>query len=58
LAKIAKLLIRKRRHRSCPRAVKRARHNNYRIKKHGEPSSTRHGKPATIKIHKLTQRAA
>ena len=58
LAKIAKLLIRKRRHRTCPRAVKRARHNSYRVKKHGEPASTRHDTPATITIHTMKARAA
>ena len=47
-----------RRERSCPRAVKRARHNNYRVKKTDEPSSTRHHGPPTIHIHALTPRAA
>jgi hypothetical protein len=58
LAKIAKLLIGKRRHRTCPRAVKRARHNSYRVKKHGEPASTLHANPATIKIRTVKPRAA
>ena len=40
--------------RTCPRAVKRARHNSYRVKKPGEPASTRHRTPATIKLHRLT----
>jgi len=33
---IATLLIPDRRERTCPRAVKRARHNSYRVKKPGE----------------------
>ena len=43
-----------RRERTCPRAVKRARHNSYRVKKPGEPASTRHRAPATINIRGLT----
>ncbi|HET8658231.1 MAG TPA: hypothetical protein VFM55_04435 [Micromonosporaceae bacterium] len=39
-----------RRHRSCPRPVKRARHNSYRVKKPGEATSTRHHGPATIRF--------
>jgi len=46
-----------RRHRTCPRAVKRARYNNYRIKKPGE-TSTRHPGPPTVMIHTITPRAA
>jgi hypothetical protein len=49
LALLATLLIPERRERTCPRAVKRARHNSYRVKKPGEPASTRHRAPATIK---------
>ncbi|MGH2854800.1 MAG: hypothetical protein ACRDLF_11500 [Solirubrobacteraceae bacterium] len=52
LAQIAALLIPPRRERTCPRAVKRARHNNYRIKKSGEPASTRHQAPATINLRR------
>jgi hypothetical protein len=37
-----------RRDRSCPRAVKRARHNSYPVKKPGQAASTRHPGPATI----------
>ena len=44
------LLIPDRRERTCPRAVKRARHNSYRVKKPGEPASTRHRAPATINL--------
>lgn len=40
------------------RAVKRARHNSYRIKKPTEPASTHHPAPATINIRGLTPRAA
>ncbi len=36
-----------RRHRTCPRAVKRARHNSYRVKKPGD-NGTRHDGPPTI----------
>ena len=44
--------------RTSPRAVTRARHNNYRVKKPGEPASTRHDGPATIRLHTLNPRAA
>ncbi len=44
--------------RTWPRAVKRARHNTYRVKKLHKPASTRHGRPATIRLHILTPRAA
>jgi hypothetical protein len=43
--------------RTCPRAVKRLRHNQYRVKKPGEPASIRHTRTATI-IHSLKPRAA
>jgi hypothetical protein len=55
---ITRKQLRARRHRSCPRAVKRARHNSYRVKKPGEPASIRHNGPATILIHRLIPRAA
>jgi hypothetical protein len=58
LGMIATPLIPDRRERTCPRAVKRARHNNYRIKQPHEPASTRHPTPATIRIHSLVSRAA
>jgi hypothetical protein len=38
-----------RRHRTCPRAVKRGRHNAYRVKKPGDKNITHDG-PATITI--------
>lgn len=38
-----------RRHRTWPRAVKRARHNSYRVKKLGD-NGTRHGGPPTIRL--------
>jgi hypothetical protein len=38
-----------RRHRTYPRAVKRARHNSYRVKKPGD-HGTRHNGPATIRL--------
>jgi hypothetical protein len=47
-----------RRDRSCPRAVKQARHNSYRVKTTDEPSSTHHDSPPTIHIHALTSKAA
>jgi hypothetical protein len=46
-----------RRHRTCPRAVKRARHNNYRIKKPGD-TAVRHAGPPTIVIRAINPRAA
>jgi hypothetical protein len=46
-----------RRHRTCPRAVKRARHNSYRVKRPDE-RSTHHTGPPTINIHTLAPRAA
>jgi hypothetical protein len=39
----------KRRHRTYPRVVKRARHNSYRVKKPGD-TGTRHQRPATIRL--------
>jgi hypothetical protein len=58
LTEITSTIIGVRRHRTCPRAVKRARHNSYRVKKPDEPSSTRHTEPPTVRIHKLQPRAA
>jgi hypothetical protein len=54
---IAALLIPPRRERTCPRAVKRARHNSYRVKKLGEPASARHPAPATINLCGLPRTA-
>lgn len=53
LAAITKKIIPIRRDRTCPRAVKRARHNSYRVKKPGE-RSIRHTGPPTINIRVLT----
>jgi hypothetical protein len=39
----------RRRHRTYPRAVKRARHNSYRVKRPGD-HGTRHPGPATISL--------
>jgi hypothetical protein len=39
----------KRRHRTYPRVVKRARHNSYRVKRPGD-HGTRHCGPATISL--------
>ena len=50
----------RRRHRTYPRVIKRARHNSYRVKRAGD-HGTRHSGPATIKLvnlHMLTPRAA
>src|SRR5664279_902029 len=58
LTEIAELLTPDRTERTCPRAVKRARHNNYRVKKPGEPASIRHTRAATIMTHSLNPRAA
>ncbi|MDQ3764275.1 MAG: hypothetical protein M3460_22660 [Actinomycetota bacterium] len=58
LTDIAALLIPPRRQRTCPRAVKRARHNSYRVKQPGEPASTRHPRPPTINIRTLKPRPA
>ena len=44
-----------RRHRSYPRVVKRARHNQYRVKKPAD-TGTRHHGPATIKLVNLRPR--
>jgi hypothetical protein len=41
-----------RRHRSYPRAVKRARHNSYRVRKPGD-KATRHAGPPTIVLVNL-----
>jgi hypothetical protein len=41
-----------RRHRSCPRVVRRARHNSYRVKRTGD-ASTRHHGPPTIRLVNL-----
>jgi len=41
--------LNKRRERSYPRVVKRARHNSYPVKKPGQ-HGTRHAAPATIKL--------
>lgn len=55
---IAGLVIPARRHRSCPRAVKRARHNSYRVKKSGDVPSVGHAGPATIRFHPQHTRAS
>jgi hypothetical protein len=41
--------LNKKRERSYPRVVKRARHNSYRVKKPGQ-HGTRHDAPPTIKL--------
>jgi hypothetical protein len=38
-----------RRHRSCPRVVKRARHNSYKVRKPHD-TGTRHPGPPTIRL--------
>jgi hypothetical protein len=39
----------RRRHRSYPRVIKRARHNSYRVKRPGD-IGIRHDGPATIRL--------
>lgn len=39
----------RRRHRTYPRVIKRARHNAYRVKKPGD-TGTRHNGPPTIRL--------
>jgi hypothetical protein len=41
--------LNRRRHRTCPRVIKRGRHNTYRVKKPAD-TSTRHDGPATIRL--------
>jgi hypothetical protein len=57
IAEITSQINPERRDRSYPRVVKRARHNNYRVKKPGE-TGTRHPGPPTIKIRTINPRAA
>jgi hypothetical protein len=57
LAEITDKLNPTRRERTCPRAVKRGRHNSYRIKRPSD-RSTRHAGPPAINIRGLTSRAA
>jgi hypothetical protein len=45
-----------RRHRTYPRAIKRARHNSYRVKRPGD-HGTRHGWPPTILLVNLPKAA-
>jgi hypothetical protein len=52
-AEITRKINPARRHRTSPRAVKRARHNSYRVKKPDEAASTRHPGPATITLYPL-----
>jgi hypothetical protein len=47
----------RRRHRSYPRVIKRARHNHYRIKT-ATDTGTRHDQPPTISIAKVIASAA
>ena len=42
----------RRRHRTYPRVIKRARHNSYRVKRPAD-HGTRHAGPATIKLVNL-----
>jgi hypothetical protein len=44
----------RRRHRTYPRVIKRARHNSYRVKRPGD-HCTRHSGPATVKLANLRQ---
>ena len=42
----------RRRHRSYPRVIRRARHNSYRVKRPGDTGTRYHG-PPTIKLVNL-----
>jgi hypothetical protein len=44
--------LNKRRERTCPRVIKRGRHNAYRLKKPGD-HGTRHASPPTITLVNL-----
>jgi hypothetical protein len=44
--------LNQRRERTCPRVVKRARHNSYRVKRPGD-HGTRHDSPSTITLVNL-----
>ena len=44
-----KLLNPRRRHRTYPRVIKRARHNSYRVKRPAD-HGIRHNRPATISL--------
>lgn len=54
----SKINPRRRNNRECPRPVKRARHNNYRVKRPDEPASIRHDRPPSIQHRSLTPSAA
>ena len=56
LAEITGKINPPRRHRTCPRAIKRGRHNSYRIKRPGD-RTIRHVGPPTINIYVLKPRA-
>jgi hypothetical protein len=57
LAGITAKLVPARRERTCPRAVKGARHNSYRVKRPGE-RTIRHPGPPTIDIRQFPPQAA
>jgi hypothetical protein len=56
IAEILQHLNPPRRQRTCPRVVKRARHNSYRVKHPGDVS-VNHAHPPTIKIDGLPEAA-
>ncbi len=41
----------KRRLRTCPRVVKRARHDSYRVKKRGDTGTRQTGPPAIVLVN-------
>jgi hypothetical protein len=47
----------RRRHRSYPRVIRRARHNSYRVKRPGDTGTRYHG-PPTIRLVNLRPQAA
>jgi hypothetical protein len=50
--------LNRRRHRTCPRVIKRARHNAYRVKKPGDRGTRHHGPPAIRLTSPLKPQAA
>ena len=46
--------LNQRRERTCPRVVKRARHNSYRVKRPAD-HGTRHSSPPTVRLVNLNK---
>jgi hypothetical protein len=45
----------RRRHRSYPRVIRRARHNSYRVKRPGDTGTRYHGPPTTRLVNLPSQ---